>query len=90
MEHTPTTTLERQLIARAAALRRPVSGSLELPPLCNMNCRMCYVRLSPRQARAAGTLRTGQQWAELAHPMARAGLKKPLPRCAFCGRGGWT
>lgn len=55
MEHTPTTTLERQLIARAA-----------------------------------GTLRTGQQWAELAHPMARAGLKKPLLRCAFCGRGGWT
>ena len=47
MEHTPTTTLERQLIARAAALRRPVSGSLELTPLCNMNCRMCYVRLSP-------------------------------------------
>ena len=64
MEHTPTTTLERQLIARAAALRRPVSGSLELTPLCNMNCRMCYVRLSPRQARAAGTLRTGQQWAD--------------------------
>ncbi len=30
----------------------PVSGSLELTPLCNMNCRMCYVRLSPRQARA--------------------------------------
>ena len=74
MEHTPTTTLERQLIARAAALRRPVSGSLELTPLCNMNCRMCYVRLSPRQARAAGALRTGQQWAELAHPMARAGV----------------
>nr|DAW67364.1 MAG TPA: ATP-dependent Clp protease ATP-binding subunit [Caudoviricetes sp.] len=21
---------------------------------------------------------------------ARAGLKKPLPRCAFCGRRGWT
>lgn len=75
MEHTPTTTLERQLIARAAALRRAVSGSLELTPLCNMNCRMCYVRLSPRQARAAGALRTGQQWAERAHPMARAGLK---------------
>ena len=74
MEHTPTTTLERQLIARAAALRRPVSGSLELTPLCNMNCRMCYVRLSPGQARAAGALRTGQQWAELARPMARAGV----------------
>lgn len=63
MEHTPTITLERQLIARAAALRRPVSGSLELTPLCNMNCRMCYVRLSPRQARAAGTL-LDEQWAD--------------------------
>lgn len=53
----------------------PGGGSLELTPLCNMNCRMCYVHLSPRQARAAGALRTGQQWAELARPMARAGLK---------------
>ena len=78
MEHTPTTTLERQLIARAAALRRPVSGSLELTPLCNMNCSMCYVRLSPRQARTAGALRTGQQWAERAHPMAPGGFEKAL------------
>ena len=78
MEHTPTTTLERQLIARAAALRRPVSGSLELPPLCNMNCRMCYVRLSPRQARAAGATALTERTAGTARlPWARwaAGIR---------------
>lgn len=84
MEHTPTTTLERQLIARAAALRRPVSGSLELTPLCNMNCRMCYVRLSPRQARAAGALRTGQQWAELAHCCSPAASRCWCPDLRSC------
>ena len=29
----------------------PVSGQFELTPLCNFNCGMCYVRLSPDQVK---------------------------------------
>ena len=40
------TTLEKQMMLRAAAQGRPITGSLELTPLCTMDCGMCYVRLS--------------------------------------------
>ena len=38
--------LERAMIARARETKTPINGSIELLPLCNMNCGMCYVRLS--------------------------------------------
>ena len=40
------TTFERQLFAKAARNRIPLYGVLELLPLCNLNCDMCYVHLS--------------------------------------------
>lgn len=36
---------ERALMDAAGKTRMPVSGSMELLPLCNMNCDMFYVRL---------------------------------------------
>lgn len=39
--------MELAMMRKAAAMRRPIHGSLELTPLCNMNCDMCYIRLSP-------------------------------------------
>lgn len=42
-------TLEEAIISRAKVTGSPVNGSIELLPLCNMNCDMCYVRLSPEE-----------------------------------------
>lgn len=53
------TTPERQLLAHAAQKRRPASGTLELSPLCNLNCDMCYVRLTPGGAGGAGAAAHG-------------------------------
>ena len=39
-------TVEKMMLQRAASVQRPINGSLEILPLCNMNCDMCYVRLS--------------------------------------------
>ena len=39
-----TNTMERMLLRRAADAQQPINGSLELLPLCNMNCDMCYIR----------------------------------------------
>ena len=39
-------TFERSLLQKARQKHIPVTGALELLPLCNMNCDMCYVRLS--------------------------------------------
>ena len=38
--------MEKILIQKAYQRQAPINGSLELLPLCNMNCDMCYVRLS--------------------------------------------
>lgn len=67
-------TLEQQMIERAAKKRTPLSGSLELLPLCNMNCDMCYVRLSREEMERQGRLRTADEWLALAREMKEAGV----------------
>lgn len=67
-------TVERGLMARASAGKIPVSGSMELLPLCNMNCKMCYVRLSPEEMRRQGRLRSWEEWLTAGRQMQRAGV----------------
>lgn len=66
-------TVERMLVHKAYARRIPVNGSLELLPLCNMNCDMCYVRLSKEEMDQKGRLRTKDEWLDLAKQMKDAG-----------------
>ena len=66
-------TYERILIERAAARKIPLSGSLELLPLCNMNCDMCYVRLTRAEMERQGRMRTAEEWLSLAKQMQDAG-----------------
>lgn len=65
--------LEQSMIRRAKQQKIPINGSLELLPLCNMNCDMCYVRLTHEELEAAGRLRSLQEWLELGQQMADAG-----------------
>lgn len=64
---------ERALIDRASAQKIAISGNLELTPLCNMNCAMCYVRLSREEMERQGRLRTAEEWLSLATQMRDAG-----------------
>ena len=54
-------TLEKYLIENAKKQNVPINGSLELLPLCNMNCDMCYVRLSRSEMERKGRLRTPEE-----------------------------
>ena len=67
------TTLERRLIHKAKQSRVPINGSIELLPLCNMNCDMCYVRLSRAEMEAQGRLRSLDEWLQVAEEMKNAG-----------------
>lgn len=49
---------EQALISMSASKKIPVNGSIEVSPLCNMNCDMCYVRLSKQAMESKGRLRT--------------------------------
>lgn len=64
---------ERRLMRLAEAQNIPLTGSMELLPLCNMNCDMCYIRLSKPEMEAQGRMRTGEEWLELGRRMAQAG-----------------
>ena len=47
---------------------------MELSPVCNFQCKMCYVRKTEAQIRKEGkTLRSWEQWLELARELREAG-----------------
>lgn len=68
------TTVERMLLEQAKRTRTPANGSIELLPLCNMNCDMCYVRLSREEMERQGRLRTADEWLEIGRQMKEAGV----------------
>lgn len=69
-----TSTLERGMIQRAKERKVPIMGSLELLPLCNMDCEMCYVRLDRKEMERAGRMRTAEEWLKIAVQMEQAGV----------------
>ena len=62
------------LHAKAAKKRIPLSGAFELTPVCNMNCRMCYVRMSKEQQEAQHSLYTAAEWLELGRKAKDCGM----------------
>ena len=67
-------TNEKRILSRAAQRQNPVNGSLELLPLCNMNCDMCYIRLNKKEVDEQGGLHNADAWIQLGKEMAQAGV----------------
>ena len=51
----------------------PIHGQFELTPLCNFNCRMCYVHLTKEQMLKRPLL-TVEQWKDIIHQAWEAGM----------------
>ena len=51
----------------------PISGTFELTPRCNFNCRMCYVHLKPDQIPKYGRELTAKEWIRIAEEAKEAG-----------------
>ena len=66
--------MEKAMLQHAFAAQSPINGTLELLPLCNMNCDMCYIRLDRAQVKAGGGLHTADEWISLGQEMAKAGV----------------
>lgn len=66
--------LRRYYFQKAAMLRSPISGTFELTPRCNMNCRMCYIRMSPAEMAAQGQEHSAQEWIELGRHCVQKGM----------------
>ena len=66
--------LRRYFYQKAAAKLQPISGTFELTPRCNMNCRMCYIRMSEAEMRQRGRERTTEEWIRLGKACAGEGM----------------
>lgn len=51
----------------------PISGSFELTPLCNLDCKMCYVHLNKEQLGSAKILTT-EQWISIIDEAVKNGM----------------
>ena len=52
----------------------PVSGVFELTPLCNLDCKMCYVHLNANQIGADERLLTVSEWKKIMRQAVDAGM----------------
>lgn len=64
---------EEYLCNKAVAEKIPISGTFELLPLCNMNCKMCYIRLSKKQMEEQGRMKSAKEWISIAKEAASMG-----------------
>lgn len=65
--------IEERLVMKATLAHIPLGGTFELLPLCNMNCHMCFIRLSREEMDLRGSLRSVEEWLEIARQMKESG-----------------
>lgn len=66
--------ISEYLFQKASQNRIPLSVSLELSPVCNFQCKMCYVRKTEAQIRKEGkSIIPWDRWLELAKKLKEAG-----------------
>lgn len=73
-ERIPQPQIKKYMMRKAGAKRIPISGTFELTPLCNMNCRMCYIRMSEKEMKERGSLRSAEDWISLGREAAARGM----------------
>lgn len=66
--------LSNYLHNRGRALGLPTSGTFELTPRCNFNCKMCYVHLTQAEVDQRGKELTAAQWLDIACQAKDAGM----------------
>ena len=62
------------LSARAAYTNQALGGTMELLPLCNMRCKMCYIYHDKAQMEKEGKMLTLDQWISIAQDLKDNGI----------------
>lgn len=69
---------EPQIVSRlhqkAGVKKIPLSGTFELSPLCNMSCKMCYIKMTAEEQKAKDWLRSKEDWLQLAREAMQEGM----------------
>lgn len=75
MDYFQDLTIAEKEIRKIADIKKfPIAGTFELTPLCNMDCRMCYVRMSKEEMGRIGRLRSAEEWITLGKQAVEQGL----------------
>ena len=64
--------MEKYLFSRADAFGIPLKTTLELTPLCNLSCRMCYLRHTASEVKEKGGLLPKEFWLDLIPELQKA------------------
>lgn len=67
-----------RLWKKAGIMRIPLTGAFELLPVCNLHCKMCYVRKSMAEVNELGGLLPAEQWLDWARQARDEGMLYPL------------
>lgn len=65
--------IEKNLTHKASLNHIPLSGAFELLPLCNMDCHMCYIRLTQTEVNKNGGIKSCDEWLSIAEQMKKKG-----------------
>ena len=83
--------IKQYLFKKASARRIPISGTFELTPRCNLNCRMCYIHMSPDEIDSGRRELNTDEWLELGQAAVAQGMcyllltgGEPFLRPDFC------
>lgn len=66
--------IEERICLKASLAGQLLTVAFELTPLCNMNCQMCYIRLTTEEQESEHRLRTVEEWLELGERLRQAGV----------------
>ena len=66
--------IKQYVFKKGARNRIPVSGTFELTPRCNLNCKMCYVHMTSEEQKLVAKELTKEQWISLGKEAVEAGM----------------
>lgn len=66
-------TFEQYLCEKATVNNIPINAILELTPMCNMNCNMCFARLTSEETKQKGGIWSTEEWIALGKELQKAG-----------------
>ena len=66
--------IEQRICNKADLARIPIAGNIELLPLCNMDCKMCFAKMTKEQMESHAPMHSYKEWLKVAKEMSDAGM----------------
>lgn len=66
--------IERDICNRADLAQIPIAGNFELLPLCNMDCKMCFAKMTKDEMNKHSPMHDYKEWLNIAKNMSDAGM----------------